>query len=63
MTFTTFMTWIVVAVVTGLAASILVRDGSHGTMADVRLAVAGGGLASAGAAFALQRKFFYPSLG
>ena len=62
MPFTTFMTWIVVAVVTGWAAGIVVKNGGHGTKADVLLA-AGGSLASAGAAFALQRKFFYPSLG
>ncbi|MGH7341579.1 MAG: hypothetical protein ACREKH_13895 [Candidatus Rokuibacteriota bacterium] len=87
MTLTTFMTWIVVAVGTGLAAGIVVRNGSHGTKADVLLAVAGSGLASAvaagidlfpqsglavaavvalvgaGAAIAVQRKFFYAPLG
>ena len=46
MTLTTFVTWIVVAVLTGWAAGIVMKDGGHGIMADVLLAVAGSGLAS-----------------
>jgi uncharacterized membrane protein YeaQ/YmgE (transglycosylase-associated protein family) len=50
MTLTTFVTWIVVAVVIGWAAAVLARDGGHGIKADVLLAVAGSGVASVGAA-------------
>jgi uncharacterized membrane protein YeaQ/YmgE (transglycosylase-associated protein family) len=50
MTLTTFVTWIVTAVVTGWAAGIVVKNGGHGTKADIVLAVAGSGLASALAA-------------
>ena len=50
MTLTTFMTWIVVAAVTGWAAGIVVKNGGHGTKVDILLAVAGSGLASGVAA-------------
>jgi uncharacterized membrane protein YeaQ/YmgE (transglycosylase-associated protein family) len=49
MTLTTFVAWIVIAVVTGWTAGS-VKSGGHGTKADILLAVAGGGLASGGAA-------------
>ena len=46
MTFTAFLTWIAVAVVTGWAASIVLKNGGHGIVADVLLALAGSGLVS-----------------
>ena len=50
MTLATFVTWFVVAVVTGWAASAAVKYGGHGMIADVFLALTGGGVAFAIAA-------------
>jgi hypothetical protein len=50
MTLATFVTWLVVAVVTGGVASAAVKYGGHGIIADVFLALTGGGVAFAIAA-------------
>ena len=50
MTLSVFVTWIVVAVITGSAASLVAKNGGPGATADVLLAVAGSGLASGVAA-------------
>jgi uncharacterized membrane protein YeaQ/YmgE (transglycosylase-associated protein family) len=44
MTFAMFLTWIVVAVVTGFAASAVIKNGGPGVKADILLALAGSGL-------------------
>jgi uncharacterized membrane protein YeaQ/YmgE (transglycosylase-associated protein family) len=49
MTFAMFLTWIVVAAVTGGAASAIIKRRGQGTMADIILALMGGGLACGGA--------------
>ena len=50
MTLAMFVTWIVVAGVTGWAAGSVMKYGGHGMKADVLLALSGSGLACAVAA-------------
>jgi len=52
MTFLTFATWIVVALMTAWAASAVMKYGGHGLKADVLLGLTGGG-AACGIAFSL----------